>query len=208
MNREDDPLSKAYNILFGLPKNTPIFVQMIGLLGDTFPPIRHLRNMTQYIRTINEQIVEKITQSLLDKNRRELKDNNTPHTKKDILSLIVRDDLGLEDPLTDKEITDQCLTFLAASHETTSTSLTWTLLRSAENPRVQEKLRRAIFEKSDAAEFKPERFLDNNAIPDTARTPFANLTFLAGPRNCIERCSPVVTRPKSGQLHLRVKRTE
>jgi cytochrome P450 len=74
---------------------------------------------------------------------------------------------------------------------------------------------------------------------DGRTAPFANLTFLAGPRNCIgqkfalaemkallicilrsfsfepdvigqhiERCSPVVMRPKSGQLHLRVKRIE
>ncbi|PRP87152.1 cytochrome P450 [Planoprotostelium fungivorum] len=316
MNREDDPLAKAYNILFGHPENAPIIVHIVSLLAETFPRLVSLRNGTKFIKNIVQQreIVEKITQSLLDKKRRELKeaiDNNTPHTKKDILSLLVRDNLGLEDPLTDKEITDQCLTFLAAGHETTSTALTWTLQRLADNPTVQEKLRKEILEKypedrnltydelnnslpylnavvrevlridspvpmtirqsakddvicgytipknsvimvapavihfhpdiwgPDAAEFKPERFLDNNAIPDTARTPFANLTFLAGPRNCIgqkfalaemkallicilrsfsfepdvigqhvERNSLLVMRPKSGQLHLRVKRIE
>ncbi|PRP77419.1 hypothetical protein PROFUN_14272 [Planoprotostelium fungivorum] len=66
--------------------------------------------------------------------------------KKDILSVLVRDNLGSEDPLNDKEITDQCLTFLAAGHETTSTSLTWTLQRLAENPQVQDKLRRELLE--------------------------------------------------------------
>jgi hypothetical protein len=65
-------------------------------------------------------IVEGITQELLDKKRASIHSSD----KKDILSILVRDNLGSEDPLTDKEIMDQCLTFLAAGHgEMTSRTL-------------------------------------------------------------------------------------
>lgn len=67
-------------------------------------------------------------------------------TKKDILSILLRDNLGLEEPLSDEELMGQCLTFLAAGHETSSTALTWALLRLAENPDVQRRLRAEISE--------------------------------------------------------------
>lgn len=43
---------------------------------------------------------------LLEKKREELAEGKAGD-QKDILSLLVRDNLGSEDPLTDKEITDQ-----------------------------------------------------------------------------------------------------
>lgn len=46
--------------------------------------------------------------------------------------------------MSDAELQGQMTTFLLAGHETTSTSLTWTLWRLAQNAGVQDKLRKEV----------------------------------------------------------------
>ncbi|PRP87542.1 hypothetical protein PROFUN_00753 [Planoprotostelium fungivorum] len=142
LHKPDDPLAHCYNKLFGDTEQFPLSVLLLTALNDYFPFALQLRSRLAYMKNIYRKETEVITQRMLEEERSEMNRSE----KKDILSVLVRDNLGSEDSLNDKEITDQCLTFLAAGHETTSTSLTWTLQRLAENPEVQDKLRRELLE--------------------------------------------------------------
>ncbi len=66
-------------------------------------------------------------------------------TGRDLLSTLIRanmaHDLTDQERLSDREVIDQISTFLVAGHETTSTSLSWTLLSLASHPDVQDTLR-------------------------------------------------------------------
>jgi cytochrome P450 len=58
----------------------------------------------------------------------------------DVISLLLqaRDENG--EPLSDREMRDELVTLLVAGHETTATSLAWTLERVVHHPEVRERL--------------------------------------------------------------------
>ena len=60
-------------------------------------------------------------------------------TRKDILSLLVK-----SNDFTDHELAHQVLTFLAAGHETTSSTLSWCIYLLAQHPEIQNELRNEI----------------------------------------------------------------
>ncbi len=62
--------------------------------------------------------------------------------REDLLSRLLRSREG-DDALTDAELRDQLVTFLLAGHETTATTLGWTLHEIAHRPEVQEAAVRA-----------------------------------------------------------------
>ncbi|ETI22738.1 hypothetical protein G647_06814 [Cladophialophora carrionii CBS 160.54] len=66
--------------------------------------------------------------------------------QKDIIGLIVRDNMtaSKEDMLSIETMRNQVMTFLGAGHDTTATSVAWTLLMLAKHPDVQTKLREEI----------------------------------------------------------------
>jgi cytochrome P450 len=67
---------------------------------------------------------------------------------KDFLSLLIRanmaDDLPAHEKLSDHDVMSQISTFVVAGHETTSTSLSWTLHALTLHPEVQDKLREEL----------------------------------------------------------------
>ena len=130
--------------------------------------------------------------------------------REDVLSMLVlaRDEGG--SPMTDYELRDELLTLLVAGHETTATGLAWAFELLIRNPGVLEKLRGELAAGDDAylgavvketlrirpvisgigrvvrgepfevGEFRPERFLGDDA-PDT----YTWLPFGGGTRRCI-----------------------
>ncbi|KAK5952629.1 hypothetical protein OHC33_006221 [Knufia fluminis] len=74
----------------------------------------------------------------------EKKDSKT----KDIIGLIVKDNMtaSAEDSLTIEAMRDQVMTFLGAGHDTTATSVAWTLMLLSKHPAVQHRLRQEIKE--------------------------------------------------------------
>src|SRR5438105_3909229 len=60
----------------------------------------------------------------------------------DVLSMLMSAQSGeqVETKLTEKQIHDHILTFLAAGHETTANALVWTFYLLSEHPAVREKL--------------------------------------------------------------------
>lgn len=73
---------------------------------------------------------------------------------KDILSLIVKANMAADLPanqrLSDEEIIDQVSTFILAGSETSSNGVAWTLLRLAQNPKFQDRLREELFTVQDS----------------------------------------------------------
>ena len=67
---------------------------------------------------------------------------------KDIIGLIVKDNMtaSAEDSLTTEAMRDQVMTFLGAGHDTTATSVAWTLMLLSKHPHVQHQLRQEIRE--------------------------------------------------------------
>jgi cytochrome P450 len=65
-----------------------------------------------------------------------------PRERNDVLSLLMsaQSDAEPGSRLTDKQIRDHILTFLAAGHETTAMALVWTFYLLSRHPRVQRKL--------------------------------------------------------------------
>ena len=74
-----------------------------------------------------------------------LQQQNKAADHKDLLNLL----LEMYDEETgkgfdDEELRAQVFTFMLAGHETTSTSLSWTLYELAKKPEIQDKIRREI----------------------------------------------------------------
>src|SRR5258708_11712875 len=72
--------------------------------------------------------------------------HNDEHEYNDVLSMLMTA-LSGEDPetkLTDKQIHDHILTFLAAGHETTANALVWTFYLLSQHPEVRKKLQREL----------------------------------------------------------------
>jgi len=67
---------------------------------------------------------------------------------KDLLTMMVeeRGKKKLQDLLTEHELVNQVLTFLAGGHETSATTMSWAAYILATRPELQEKLRADIFE--------------------------------------------------------------
>ena len=68
--------------------------------------------------------------------RAEFASSKNVDSRKDILSLLVK-----SNDFTDHELAHQVLTFLAAGHETTSSTLSWCIYLLAQHPEIQSKLR-------------------------------------------------------------------
>ncbi|RIB21091.1 cytochrome P450 [Gigaspora rosea] len=73
---------------------------------------------------------------------------NSTVRRKDLLSLLViaNEQLPVDEQLTHEELISQVMTLLIAGHETTSTSLSWTLYFLAKNPDIQDRLRKEVLE--------------------------------------------------------------
>ncbi|KAI9301445.1 cytochrome P450 [Cunninghamella echinulata] len=129
------PLSRAYMDL--LAGDDPI-ASMIAMM---FPwvhklPIKRARQVKKDMILLKEEAGRMV---------KEAAQRSDLHEKKDLLALMMRqvdDETGKM--LTPKELQDQCLTFLAAGHETTSTSLSWTLHTLAHHQEIQDELREEV----------------------------------------------------------------
>lgn len=122
LDNSQSELAQAYGELFGEGMRPSLFFIILNRMATSFPFLNPVLETVNYrFRTMkkNRIIVERTAQKLLDQKRDEVKKNGKVEDetllKKDILSVLVRDNLGHEDPLSDTEINDQCLTFLVTS---------------------------------------------------------------------------------------------
>ncbi|BFZ61253.1 hypothetical protein YB2330_002312 [Saitoella coloradoensis] len=145
LHTTSNPLAEAYKLMFKFDK----IGRVVGILSVYLPFLRSLpfkrnRELKSAVATVN-----KISEGLVHDRISESKAATETSTKgKDILSLIVEEALRAEregeSSITPDEMKDQCMTFLAAGHETTSTSTTWACWLLASHPDVQSRLRTEI----------------------------------------------------------------
>ncbi len=128
---ETDELGAAWGI---------VFEYTTQILTSLFTP--PLSWPTPRNRRFNKavQLIENRLQRMIDERR------NSPHTRNDLLSILLRakDEDGSE--MSDRQLMDECATLLAAGHETTAAALSWTWYLLCQHPDVYQKVQREVDE--------------------------------------------------------------
>ncbi|KAF9162760.1 hypothetical protein DFQ26_003249 [Actinomortierella ambigua] len=152
LTNPDNELSRAYKALFNSSSMiTQILSSFISFYNHI--PIRRNRIRKHAIRVIN-----KVSTELIEDKRRRIEkeiesgieaDESDP-SHKDLMSILIRGNEmvgSLEGgKLTDQELKDQIMTFLAAGHETTSVLVTWSLHLLSVNPDIQARVRQELLD--------------------------------------------------------------
>ncbi|KAI1334015.1 cytochrome P450 [Xylariaceae sp. FL0016] len=134
----DTELNQTYQHLFAPNKQA----QMLALAGLFIPewilsrlPVKRngdINAAAKYIRSVCMDLIQEKKKKLA---RKEPVDH-------DILTVALE-----SGGFSDENLVDQLMTFLAAGHETTASSMTWAIYMLARFPEVQEKLRQEVREK-------------------------------------------------------------
>lgn len=112
---------------------TDMIANPVGLL-EGFLNIRVDQPFTSYGRRMEaKRRVDAFIYQLIKRRRAEGRDSG------DVLSMLLNAQDG-EQALTDTQVRDHIMTFVAAGHETTANALTWTCYLLSEHPEVREKL--------------------------------------------------------------------
>jgi cytochrome P450 len=129
-------LNVIYDTIFNKAHNESLML-FIETMENLFPvawlgslPVEHNRMVydgAQAIRKLAAMLIEEKKQS-------SQKDDSYVH--KDILGVAVA-----SGEFTDEGLVDQVMTFLAAGHETVSSSMSWALVSLCQYPHIQQKLR-------------------------------------------------------------------
>ncbi|KAG5637994.1 hypothetical protein H0H81_002355 [Sphagnurus paluster] len=102
------------------------------------------------MRTVQrcQQVIHRVAGQLIQENKRKISDaekTGSPFLGRDLLSLLMKSnvatDLPAKDRISDEDILNNINTFMFAGSDTSSLTLTWTLLLLAENPDIQMRLR-------------------------------------------------------------------
>ncbi|KAF9194121.1 hypothetical protein BGZ51_001100 [Haplosporangium sp. Z 767] len=138
--------NSAYRELFG---SSSIIIQLFRLFIPAYMNIPFAHNRRRWHSV---QAIERVSSRLIAEKRAQANAETPvgPDEKegKDLMSILIRgnEQVGsLEDgKLTDRELKDQILTFLAAGHETTSVTVTWMLHIFSIYPDVQKRVRNEL----------------------------------------------------------------
>ncbi|KAI0206402.1 cytochrome P450 [Astrocystis sublimbata] len=130
-------LNQTYRSLFQPTKQG----QILALLGQFIPewalirlPVKHNDNIngaSRYIRSVCRDLIQEKKQKL----------EETKQADHDILSVALE-----SGGFSDENLADQLMTFLAAGHETTASSMTWAIYMLSRYPEIQDRLRREVRE--------------------------------------------------------------
>ncbi|KAI0106201.1 cytochrome P450 [Nemania sp. FL0031] len=134
---QNSELNETYRQVFQPSRQA----QIMGLIGQLIPewflsklPIKHNENIngaSQYIRSVCRNIIVEKKQKVAEKKQ----------TGHDILTVALE-----SGGFSDEDLVDQLMTFLAAGHETTASSMTWAIYMLSRFPEVQARLRQEIRE--------------------------------------------------------------
>lgn len=131
-------LQKTYKAVFSQSsQDFLLFLLRIWVLpGWVFPyvPLKRNIELGQAAQTLRE-----ICRDLILQKKSDLESELADGTEKDILTVALS-----YGGFTEDELIEQLLTFLAAGHETTATSLTWACYALCKNPEMQTRLRDEI----------------------------------------------------------------
>lgn len=136
INDPDTELNVTYRAIFEPSRQG----QILGLMGLFLPgwlimllPVKRNDDMASAAKTIRN-----VCRQLVREKKQKIEEKGELATK-DILSVALQSGGFTEDNLV-----DQLMTFLAAGHETTASTMTWALLALCQHPEMQKKLREEI----------------------------------------------------------------
>ena len=132
----DTELSATYRKIFQPTRQA----QLLALLS-MFLPMSLLRALPMQRNNDIESAantIKKICRQLIHQKKQKL-DNNEKRVDVDILSVAIE-----SGGFTDENLVNQLMTFLAAGHETTATSMVWAIHALCQNPSYQTRLRDEI----------------------------------------------------------------
>ncbi|KAG0212682.1 hypothetical protein BGX28_005878 [Mortierella sp. GBA30] len=146
LTEPDNELSKAYDEIFNI---TSAMIEALRVYVPYYIdiPFEHNRRRWEANR-----IIDRISAQLINDKRTQANtkasDGQDEEEGRDLMSILIRgnEQVGsLEDgKLTDEELKAQIRTFLAAGHETTSTTVTWMLHIFSTHPEVQRRVREEL----------------------------------------------------------------
>ncbi|KAJ6484836.1 cytochrome P450 [Mycena sanguinolenta] len=186
IDNSDDPIAAAYASAFQkmltLPSKKAIFI--IALL-EFLPPrlirlflarapfsgLKHIRRMTSLISAVAKELVNKKAKALF-----------LGKGKRDIMSLLVKANESA-DPrsnLSEAEMIAQMRTIIGAGHDTTASTMSWSLFELTQHPDVQVKLRAEILATEEAIRDRGDTeftYADFEAMPYTIAVMKETLRF-------------------------------
>ncbi|KXJ85886.1 cytochrome P450 [Microdochium bolleyi] len=135
LKRNADPLMAVYEELLEPTKEKLAFFLATAMLGE---------KVVKFLPWRMNQVFKRLTTSLADLCRPMMQDKRDAIVKKgddhfDVLSLLVK-----SDNFSDKELTDQLLTYLAAGHETTSSAFSWVCYLLSKHQDIQAAVRKEV----------------------------------------------------------------
>ena len=131
----ENEVCNAYASVFDQPppsKSAIVKFLLQGLVASIVPIRR-----TDSIAVASESL--KTIARRLIRNKKQVKIDPDNPSGKDILSVALE-----SESFSEEQLVNQTLTFLAAGHETTATSMTWAILALCNNPEVQSRLREEV----------------------------------------------------------------
>ncbi|KAI8063327.1 cytochrome P450 [Gongronella butleri] len=147
---DENKISRAYLDIFSSD------MSFLRILGFFIPAVNRLPTKRALQVKMYRQWLDEETRKLVDQGIERSKAASTDATlnqerARDLLDLMVHSvDEATGYSMTPEDLQNQCLTFLAAGHETTSVALSWCLWLLAQNTEIQDALReevRPVFEK-------------------------------------------------------------
>ncbi|KAI0547059.1 cytochrome P450 [Xylaria curta] len=175
IHNSDDPLAQAYEELTTPSFGRSVYFVMCSLFGIRF--VQRLPwNENKVLKRLKSSIMSTCLTMLLEK-REAIKKNEADHI--DILSLLIK-----SNNFSDSELTDQLMTFMAAGHETTSSSLSWACYLLTKHPDILSTVREEV---------QRELVVDASGVPsvDIANA-LERLPYLNGVINETLRLYPTV----------------
>ncbi|CAO3628691.1 unnamed protein product [Cunninghamella blakesleeana] len=184
---EQNKLGLAYSSIFNGDISFMRFLQFFFPILQYLPTQRNLdlkrdlKWLDEESRKLVENGLERVKQGNSNNEINKDDDGNDGFSQKnkrskDLLTLMANetdDETGKK--MTIKELQDQCLTFLAAGHETTSVSLSWTLWYLAKNQDAQSALRDEIKPLFDAIDMDHPLFTNPSQVDHAKSIVEANI---------------------------------
>ena len=135
----DSELIKVYSKLFAPPpKNFRYFAQIARFIGPR--TIAALPLKFNKMLQINKAFVRNAASEIIDQRRQRMMTDKSEQDKSDILGVMLRS----EADFSNQSLVDHMMNFLAAGHETTSSTLQWLLIEMCRHQHIQDRLRAEI----------------------------------------------------------------
>ena len=154
IHNPDNEVCNAYASVFDepQPKSKLVMIKMVAqMMISRLFPIQRDDSIA-----IASATLKRVGRQLIQQKRKSADDSGKPEGT-DIISVALR-----SGAFTEENLVNQVMTFLAAGHETTATSMTWAVLALSRHPLVQSRLREEIraklpsIDRSDTGPMTPE----------------------------------------------------